>query len=162
MDGRKALEAEVDFRAVPEVPRAGVAAAAMLPVWLAVVAGLLGPVLAEVRTLLEPASADAGASLPVIAVVIGVVELAAWVGAAWMALQRRPLALGFAAVAAAAAVVGAVACPTTGHHVSVGRLVVRRAGRVPRRPGRHGGRPPLVGHPHRPLLPHRLTPPDAA
>jgi hypothetical protein len=119
MDGRKALGAEVDFRAAPEVPRARVGAAGALPLWLAVVAGLLGPVLAEVRTLLEPASADAGASLPVIAVVIGVVELAAWVGAAWMALQRRPLALGFAAVAAAAAVVGAVACPTTGHHSAV-------------------------------------------
>jgi len=120
MDGRKALEAEVDFRAVPEVPHAGpVAATGGLPVWLAVVAGLLGPVLAEVRTLLEPAAADPDAALPTIAVVVGVVELAAWVGAAWMALQRRPSALGFAAVAAAAAVVGAVACPTTGHHSAV-------------------------------------------
>ena len=120
MDGRKALEAEVDFRAAPEVPlRAGVGAAAALPVWLAVVAGLLGPVLAEVRTLLEPASADPDPGLPLIAVVVGVVELAAWVGAGWLALQRRPGALGFAAVAAAAAVVGVVACPTTGHHSAV-------------------------------------------
>src|SRR5918998_3811045 len=117
MDGRKALEAGTDFRAAPEVPRAGLGAAAGgLPVWLAVVAGLLGPVLAEVRTLLEPASADPDAALPLIAVVVGVVELAAWVGAAWLALQRRPGGLGFAVVAVAAALVGGVACPTTGHH----------------------------------------------
>ena len=120
MDGRKALEAQVDLRAAPAVPPA-VAPVPVggLPVWLAVVAGLVGPVLAEVRTLLEPGAAVAGEALPLVAVVIGVVELAAWVGAAWMALQRRPVALGFAALATAAAVVGVVACPTTGHHSAV-------------------------------------------
>jgi hypothetical protein len=152
MDGRKALEAEVDFRAAPEVPlRAGLGATAGLPVWLAVVAGLLGPVLAEVRTLLEPASADPDTGLPLIAVVVGVVELAAWVGAGWLALQRRPGALGFAAVAAAAAA-GGVGVPHDRPPQRGGHLVVRRAGRLRRRPGRHDRRAALVG---RPLDPHR-------
>ena len=121
MDGRKALE--VDPRTAPAVAPATPAVPAVpvggLPVWLAVAAGLLGPALAVVRTALEPGAADPDESLPLIAVVLGVAELGAWVGAAWAALFRRPVALGWAAGAAALAVTGAVACPTTGHHSAV-------------------------------------------
>jgi hypothetical protein len=116
MDGRKALE--VDLRRAPVVTPAP-PDGTLLPVWVAVAAGLLGPALAVVRSLLEPAPPDPDAAVPLVAMVIGVAELAAWVGAAWAALFRRPLALVWATGAAAAAVVGAVACPTTGHHSAV-------------------------------------------
>jgi hypothetical protein len=119
MDGQKAVE--VDPRTAPVVPPVRPAlVAGLLPVGVAVVAGLLGPALAVVRSLLEPVPADPDAALPLIAVVVGVAELGAWVGAAWTALFRRPAALGWAVGAAGLAVVGAVACPTTGHHVGVG------------------------------------------
>jgi hypothetical protein len=117
MDGQKALD--VDLETAPVVPTSRPVVGG-LPVWVAVVAGLLGPALAVVRSGLEPVPADPDAALPLIAVVVGVAELATWVGAAWAALFQRRAAVAWATGAAALAVVGAIACPTTGHHVGVG------------------------------------------
>jgi hypothetical protein len=116
VDARKALEVQLDPRTAPVVPPARPAVGGVLPVWVAVVAGVLGPGLAVVRSLLEPAPPDPDAAVPLVAMVIGVAELGAWVGAAWAGLFRRPTALLWAVGAALAAVVGTVACPTTGHH----------------------------------------------
>jgi hypothetical protein len=117
MDGQKALD--VDPRTAPVVASAAPATGDLVPVWVAVVAGVLGPALAVVRSLLEPAPPDPDAAVPLMAMVVGVAELGAWVGAAWAALFRRPAALLWATGVAALAVVGAVACPTTGHHSDV-------------------------------------------
>jgi hypothetical protein len=122
MDGRKALE--IDPSTAPAVAPAtaapGVRLGSELPVWLAVVAGLLGPALAVARTALEPAAlTNPDEAVPLVAMALGTVELAAWVGAAWAGLSRRPAALGWAVGAAALGVIGVVACPTTGHHSAV-------------------------------------------
>ena len=126
MDGRKALEVADDLRTAPAVPRAveshddGAAPAwsDRLPVWAALAAGLVGPALAVVATALEPA-VDPDDPVPFVAMAIGIGQLVAWVAAAWTALGRHPVALRWGVAAAALALTGAVACPTTGHHSAV-------------------------------------------
>jgi hypothetical protein len=122
MDGQKALD--IDPRTVPAVPPVPVvpsmAAPLELPVWLAVAAGLLGPVLAEVCAALEPVPAHPGAPESVLSLVLGYATLATWLGAAVWALARRPGALGWAAGAAGLTTLMVIACPTTGHHAGFG------------------------------------------
>ena len=115
MDGRKALE--IDPGTAPAVapavpPRTG----RELPVWLAATAALLGPVLVELCSAIEPAPAHPGAPEPLLATIVAYAVLASWLAAAATALVRRPAALGWAAGAAALTTVMVVACPSTGHH----------------------------------------------
>ena len=120
MDGQKALG--VDARSapvVPSAPEARVGAPNRLPVWAAVAAGLLGPVLAAVCIALEPVPADPQAGDPVVSVVLGYALLVAWLGAATTAIGRRPAALGWAAGAAGLSVLMTITCPTSGHHSAV-------------------------------------------
>lgn len=120
MDGQRAME--IDPRSAPVVapaPHAGAPAATArreLPVWLAVGAGLLGPVVAAVCMALEPAPAHPDAPAPLLSLVVGYALLAAWLGAAATALGRRPAALGWAGGVAALSVVMSATCPSTGHH----------------------------------------------
>lgn len=116
MDGRKALEVQVDPRTAPAVPPAEPGAGLLLPVWLAAAAALLGPVLAELCLAIEPAPAHPDAPEPVLAVVLGWLTLAAWLGAVVGALARRPVTLGWAAAGVALTGAMVVACPSTGHH----------------------------------------------
>jgi hypothetical protein len=120
MDGQKALG--VDARTapvVPPAPEARVVATNRLPVWAAVAAGLLGPVVAAVCIALEPAPADPGAGDPVVTVVLGYALLVAWLGAAAAAIGRSPAALGWATGVAGLSVLMTVTCPTSGHHSAV-------------------------------------------
>jgi len=137
MDGRKALEVQVDPRTAPVVPPAPDAPAApigahvapacpawaeaadRLPVWAAAAAGLLGPAIAAVCMALEPAPANPDASEPVVGLVLGYALLAAWLGAAATGLARRPAALGWATGVAGLSVLMTISCPTTGHHTAV-------------------------------------------
>ena len=120
MDGQKALG--VDTRSAPVVPPAPqvrVGATDRLPVWAAVVAGLLGPAIAAVSVALEPAPANPEAGDPVMSVVLGYALLVAWLGAATTALGRSPAALGWATGVAGVSVLMTVTCPTSGHHSAV-------------------------------------------
>jgi len=81
---------------------------------------LLGPVVAEAIDALEPAPTHPDAAEPLVAVVVGYVLLVSWLGAAVAGLARRPVALAWAAGSAAVYVGVVVACPTSGHHASVG------------------------------------------
>ena len=120
MDGQKARG--VDTRSapvVPEAPQERVGATDRLPVWAAVAAGLLGPVIAAVCVALEPAPADPEAGDPVVSVVLAYALLVAWLGAAATALGRRPAALGWATAVAGVSVAMTVTCPTSGHHSAV-------------------------------------------
>jgi hypothetical protein len=126
VDGRKALEVQVDPRTAPAVPPVSPKeepfwppAADRLPVWAALVAALLGPALLEACIALEPAPTNPDAGLPVVAVLLGYALVATWLGAAVTGLARRPAAFGWAAGGAALAVVSALACPATGHHTAV-------------------------------------------
>ena len=135
MDGRKALEVQVDPRTAPVVPPApgpgsGAAvgrqpwpawadAADRLPVWAAAAAGLLGPAIAAVCVALEPAPADPDAAEPIVGLVLGYLLLAGWLGAAVTALARRPAALGWATGVAGVSVLMTISCPTSGHHTAV-------------------------------------------
>jgi len=114
MDGHKALE--IDLQTAPAVALAEPRTGRRLPVWLAVAAGVLGPVVAAVCIALEPAPAHPDAPDPLLTVVLGYALLAAWLGAAATALGRRPAALGWAVGVAALSVVMSVTCPSTGHH----------------------------------------------
>jgi hypothetical protein len=118
MDGQKALD--VDPRTAPVVPMARPAVGGLLPVWVAVVASLLGPVLVGICAGLEPAPAHPGAPEPVLSLVLGYATLFTLLGAAAWALARRPGALAWAAGAAGLTTLMVVACPTTGHHHGFG------------------------------------------
>jgi hypothetical protein len=122
VDGRKALEVQVDPRTAPVVPPAPPALALrgdQLPGWAAAAAGLLGPAVAAVSWALEPAPANADAAAPVVTVVLGYALLVAWLGAAAAAIARRPVALGWATAVPGLSVLMTITCPTSGHHSAV-------------------------------------------
>ncbi len=125
MDGRKALGIK-DRTGIPVVgTRAdGVGSrvtevAHRLPTRWAWSAALVGPVVATLCIALEPPP-EPGATEPFFGAVLYLALVVSWAGAAFRAMQRHRSALGWASVVGLLSVAMTVACPTGGHHASVG------------------------------------------
>ena len=82
-------------------------------------AGLVGPAVAVAITALEPVPSNPEAA-SVFATVMGLALFATFIGAGIAAARRRPSALGWAGLGVLVSLAMVIACPTTGHHTSVG------------------------------------------
>ena len=69
---------------------------------------------------MEPAPANPNAPEPLIGVLLGMLLFAAWTVMALGIIGRRPIGAWGSFAAGTTALAGAIACPISGHHQSIG------------------------------------------
>jgi hypothetical protein len=114
MDGKRAEQVEVDLdgRTIPAtVPPES----ALRPGWAAVL-GVGWPLAFLIMLALEPAPADPQAAQPLAGTLLAVGFMAGLLLTSAAAGTRHRLAAGAATVTGVFALVGAAACPASGHH----------------------------------------------
>ncbi len=115
MDGKRAEQVEVDLdgRTIPAtVPPES---ALLRPAWAAVL-GVGWPLAFLIMLALEPAPADPQAAQPLAGTLLAVGFMTGLLLTSAAAGTRHRLAAGAAAVTGVFALVGAAACPASGHH----------------------------------------------